>query len=286
MSHVAWPARRLAGGLALVALAWTLSWQHVGPPVARASYFFFLWLGYVLVVDSLVERRTGTSPYRRGRAGWLILFLLSAPAWWLFEFLNGFLHNWEYLGAESFGPVGYAVLATLCFSTVLPAVFTTAELLLSLAVFRGLARRRALAATPRALSACVGCGLLLLGGVVAAPRWFFPGTWLAVFLILDPLNHLAGRPSVIARLARGDYRLAAVLALGALVCGLFWELWNFHASPKWVYHVPFVGFAKIFEMPLLGYLGYLPFGLELYALYHYLMGLLRPGAWPLQLDQA
>jgi hypothetical protein len=30
----------------------------------------------------------------------------------------------------------------------------------------------------------------------------------------------------------------------------------------------------IFEMPALGYGGYLPFGLELFALYHFVIGLL------------
>jgi hypothetical protein len=41
-------------------------------------------------------------------------------------------------------------------------------------------------------------------------------------------------------------------------------MWNFHSYPKWIYHVPGVGFAKVFEMPILGYLGYLPFAMELY----------------------
>ncbi len=31
---------------------------------------------------------------------------------------------------------------------------------------------------------------------------------------------------------------------------------------KWIYEVPFVSRFKIFEMPVLGYAGYLPFGLE------------------------
>ena len=65
------------------------------------------------------------------------------------------------------------------------------------------------------------------------------------------------------------------LALAALVCGFFWEMWNFYAMPKWYYTVPFFGFAKIFEMPLLGYAGYLPFAWELYALYHFVWGVLR-----------
>ena len=36
--------------------------------------------------------------------------------------------------------------------------------------------------------------------------------------------------------------------------------------PKWIYHVPWASEPKLFEMPLLGYLGYLPFALELYLL--------------------
>jgi hypothetical protein len=42
-----------------------------------------------------------------------------------------------------------------------------------------------------------------------------------------------------------------------------WNLWSF---PKWIYHVPYVGFWKVFEMPVLGYLGYLPFAMELYLM--------------------
>jgi hypothetical protein len=38
--------------------------------------------------------------------------------------------------------------------------------------------------------------------------------------------------------------------------------------------VPFLNFWHVFEMPLLGYLGYIPFALELFALYHLAIGLL------------
>ena len=48
----------------------------------------------------------------------------------------------------------------------------------------------------------------------------------------------------------------------ALVCGFFWELWNWQSVAKWVYTVPGVQRWHVFEMPLLGYAGYLPFGLE------------------------
>lgn len=58
------------------------------------------------------------------------------------------------------------------------------------------------------------------------------------------------------------------LALGGLVCGFFWELWNWRSVPYWVYDTPGWDFWHVFEMPLFGYLGYLPFGLELYPLAH------------------
>ncbi len=74
--------------------------------------------------------------------------------------------------------------------------------------------------------------------------------------------------------AQGNWTPHAALAFGALICGFFWEFWNYWAFPRWVYTVPFVDFGHIFEMPLLGYGGYLPFGLELFALYHLVSGLL------------
>ena len=51
-------------------------------------------------------------------------------------------------------------------------------------------------------------------------------------------------------------------ALAALICGFFWEMWNFYSLARWTYSVPLVHRFQIFEMPLLGYAGYLPFGLE------------------------
>ena len=52
----------------------------------------------------------------------------------------------------------------------------------------------------------------------------------------------------------------------------FWEMWNYYSYPKWIYHVAWGNWLHIFEMPLLGYGGYLPFAQELYALYHWVCG--------------
>jgi hypothetical protein len=47
--------------------------------------------------------------------------------------------------------------------------------------------------------------------------------------------------------------------------GLAWEAFNWRCARGWFYTVPHVGSPKLFEMPLPGYLGYLPFLLEVGA---------------------
>ena len=92
--------------------------------------------------------------------------------------------------------------------------------------------------------------------------------------MLEPLNYRRGRPSWLADLASGDAsRLFGLLASG-VVCGVLWELWNYWAATRWTYAVPYLGGIKVFEMPVLGYLGFPPFALEAYAMYHWLRALL------------
>jgi len=56
------------------------------------------------------------------------------------------------------------------------------------------------------------------------------------------------------------------LSVGALICRFFWEMWNYYSWPKWIYHTSGAQFLHVFEMPLLGYGGYVPFALDLFVL--------------------
>jgi len=271
MNHPRWPLHGWAG-LLLIAVCWPLNWGLDGP---RTHILFFpLWLGYILVVDALSARRRGDSLLLRSPQRFAGLFLLSAPAWWFFELINWRTQNWHYQGRELFSDLEYALLASISFSTVIPAVFVTAEWLSGFAFIRRLsAGRPAPESTSRRLLMLL-TGLVLLTLTLALPRVFFPFVWVAPYLITAAINGLLGHRTLERDAARGDWAPYAALALGALVCGFFWELWNYWAFPRWVYTVPFVDFAHVFEMPLLGYGGYLPFGLELFALYHLVSGLL------------
>src|SRR5262245_8836572 len=80
-------------GLALTGISWPLNWTMPGN---RTAYLFFpLWLGYILVADALVLYRTGSSLWSRSRKDFMLLFVASAPVWWLFEVINDRTANWE-----------------------------------------------------------------------------------------------------------------------------------------------------------------------------------------------
>ena len=113
-------------------------------------------------------------------------------------------------------------------------------------------------------------GLVMLVFTLLWPRWFYPFLWISLVLLLEPMNRWLGRQSFLEWLQRGDWRPIISLSLGALICGFFWELWNYWSFPKWIYHTPGAQFLHLFEMPLLGYGGYIPFALELYALKNFL----------------
>ncbi|MEE9173162.1 MAG: hypothetical protein V3U41_09720 [candidate division NC10 bacterium] len=253
-------------GWLLVGVSWPLNWLL--PGLRTHVLFFPLWLGYTLIVDALVLRRTGSSLLTRSPRDFGLLFVISAPAWWLFEVINWRTGNWQYLGGELFSNLEYFVLASVSFSTVIPAVLSTAQLMGSFGWIERFARGPRISATPRVCWGLSLSGCAMLGLVLAWPRYFYPLVWASLFCLLEPINVWLGKRSILTRLQYGDWRTVIALCMGTLTCGFFWEMWNYFSYPKWIYHVPFANFWHLFEMPLLGYLGYLPFGLELYVLVH------------------
>jgi hypothetical protein len=253
-------------GLGVGAVAWLLAWTRFAWFAPWQTYTFTpLWLAYVVVVNALTTWRTGHCALVDRPRHVLLLFPVSALFWWYFEYLNRFVQNWSYLRIESFSPWQYVWYATLPFSTVLPAVLGTYELLQSfprlsagLDHYLPIRVRR-----PRRLGGGVlGIGSIGLVGMTVWPDYCYPVVWIGPLLILTAWQTLLGMPTIFAPVQRGDWRSIWLWTLAALVCGGFWEMWNAYSLAKWVYAIPFVNRFHLFEMPLLGYGGYLPFGLE------------------------
>src|SRR5947209_4161267 len=89
-------------------------------------YFPFVWVGYILFLDGAVLAQRGRSLLGESRRMFILLFPVSCAFWWLFELFNQAVHNWVYLGAGAWTGLWYVVIASMDFSTVLPAVWITA----------------------------------------------------------------------------------------------------------------------------------------------------------------
>jgi hypothetical protein len=251
-----------------------------GQPLVGRWFTPIVWTGYVLFVDALAARVSGWSYLTTHRADGVLVALTSIACWWLFEWYNAprFWRGgadavglwWQYHGMEPnlwLRRIGY----DWAFATIFPALFLTAAVLRG-SLVRGVALRRwRFAPRPPRWLSVLGAVMVVLPLVIVS-AWLVPLVWIGWALLLEPLNARAGRPSWLADLARGDAsRLAALLLAGA-ICGVLWEFWNYWATTRWTYTVPYLGHLKVFEMPVLGYLGFPPFALGCYAMYHWLRG--------------
>lgn len=251
-------------GLCLMALFWVLAWSRFSwfTPFQRHT-FTPLWFSYIIIINALCRLYSGRAPLTERPFFFLVLFPLSALFWWLFEYLNQFVDNWYYTGVD-YGPLAYSIHASISFSTVLPAVYSTRELLLRMHWFNtrfhglpsltGYAKRT----IPWVLLvfSCMGLAMVNI-----RPEEGYPLLWIAPLLLFTSLLHIIGRRTLFSSLLEGDWRPVVSAALAALICGVFWEMWNYYSLAKWHYAIPYVQRFEIFEMPLLGYMGYLPFGL-------------------------
>jgi len=267
-------------GLALGAAAWVLAWTRFPWFEALQPHTFVpLWAAYILTVNGLTFRRKGRCLMVSEPWGYLALFPASAAFWWFFEYLNRYVWNWYYHGVGGMGAGEYAFFATCSFATVLPAVTATAELLGTFEAFSdgrlcGLARfdvRRKGSVAGLVMVAAAG-----LAGIVFWPQATYPLLWISPLAVFLAVQVAWGEATVLDGLRAGDWRLVVRFSLASLICGFFWEMWNIHSFAKWIYSVPYVHAFQVFEMPVLGFAGYLPFGIECAAVAAWVWG--RKGA--------
>ena len=249
---------RLATGLAVIAATVVASRLSETIDLFR---FPLAWWGIVLALDGGVRVRHGSSPF--GSAREVVACALASVAFWdAFELLNLRLHDWWYVGVPRNALAG-AAFSAISYATVLPAV----RLALALVAPAPGAERIIAGAAPGKAGRLVAAGMAMLAAAVAAPRFAFPFAWIFLWPLCESL--VAGRrgdgPAVASplqafRAGRRDLVLRT-LALG-LPFGLAWESLNWGCARGWIYTVPHFERPKLFEMPVAGYLGYLPFLLE------------------------
>ncbi len=225
------------------------------------------WSAYLLIADASTFAVTGRSRLRSAPLTLARMALLSIPLWLIFEAYNLRLDNWTYVGVPKNSAAalfGYA----WSFATITPALFETADLVQALLppipiypwkISRG------------AENVLIVSGIACLVVPLCVPRtaasYLFGLVWIGFVLLLDPINRRLALPSFLGDLSEGFGRRLYGFLLGGWICGLLWEFWNNWAGAKWHYTFPMFQRQKIFEMPAPGYLGFLPFALEAFAMY-------------------
>ncbi len=225
------------------------------------------WTAYLLIVDSMVLAISGRSRLHNSPARFFLTLLLSVPLWLVFEAYNLRLANWTYVGLpanRAAALLGYG----WSFATITPAILETADLIEAFGWFRPTRPVRLSLSAERIIC---GVGAVCLIVPIVIPRhvaaYLFALVWIGFALLLDPINHWLRLPSLLDDLAQGHRCRLYSLILSGWTCGWLWEFWNYWAAAKWHYIFPIFQRAKIFEMPVPGYLGFLPFALECFVMW-------------------
>lgn len=236
------------------------------------------WTGYIFLLDALLVRFRGKGYIFHRTAEFLYMAVVSVAVWFLFEAYNLYLQNWKYINLPESLWVRMAGYVW-AFATIFPGVLLTSEVLDHFGLFQSI-RFSPINITRKKLWGLMIFGFLSVTVPVLVPReiarYLFAFVWVGFVFLLDPVNYLLKRPSFLAQLEEGKVQKLLSLFMAGLICGLLWEFWNYWAGAKWVYTVPFLQEPKLFEMPLFGYLGFLPFAAECYVFWQLFLHIWNP----------
>jgi len=246
-------------------------------PSVRLFFTPIAWTGYLLLVSALIRSLRSASrgaeadaqtglPHSKWVAFW------SVPLWLIFEAYNLRLRNWAYVGLTP-NPLARGIGYVWAFATIWPAIFLTADLLRALGFFASKTTPRP-ASKPSTVAAIFLTGVVFLSFPVLVPArvgsYLFGLVWIGFVLLLDPLNYWWKGRSLLREWEAGELSTLWSLLASGWVCGLLWEFWNYWAGAKWVYVFPIMQGWKMFEMPILGFGGFLPFAVECLVMYEFL----------------
>jgi hypothetical protein len=244
------------------------------------------WTGLILFLDGLRKRRRGESLLSDHPRELFLLAAISIGSWSIFEGYNLLLRNWTYVGMPDNLWIRYFGYAW-AFATISPGMFLIYETVSDL--FPGGPDTRVgptgqvpgedTTTYPRMPDALFW-PFVVFGFLCLVIPLIFPSTgmtplvWMGFAFFLDPINGRRGDRSILTEFFTGERRSMPLFFLSGLLAGFVWEFWNYWALAKWHYDVPYFGHVRLFEMPVLGFLGFMPFIIESHAIYRFVRRLI------------
>jgi hypothetical protein len=235
-----------------------------------------LYWGFTLVLDGWVYVRTGGRSIVSTSLPKLVgIGVASISGWLIFEYLNFFVaENWVYPKGTLIPVSEFTLYAVLGSSGLLPLVFQWYSLFNTYEGFRNKYTSGWKIVIPKWLGNILLFGCLgALFGITYFPDALFGILWVAPMFILAIALDRFGIWTPFTPLKKGNWAPMMLMALAYLLQGFLCECWNYlsathangamvmtHNPDYWTYSVPYVNVLHVFEMPLLGFSGYLPFG--------------------------
>lgn len=244
---------------------WLLNWADLP-----------LFWGFTLVLDGFVYKRTnGQSIIGKNSREIIGIGMASVSGWLIFEYLNFFVDdNWIYPFGNLIPDNEFTLYAVLGSSGLMPMSFEWFSLL---STYKGFSQRYDNGPKIN-LPHFIKYLFLIICLVGLFFTGFFPNNlffllWMAPLIILVVVLERLKMWTPFTPIKNGNWSPMLIFALTYLIQGFLLEFWNYfsaiheggkviltHTPAYWSYSIPYVNVYHVFEMPVLGLLGYLPFG--------------------------
>ncbi len=276
-SSAKYPWWFFAGGVLMV-ISWWLMWARPESLANIVPYAFSpLWWGFIVMLDGIVYKRNDGASFMSTKPGSMVICaIVSLVGWTFFEYFDYFVkESWFYPNMEVLSHELTVLVFLIAYTTVWPAVFEWYNLLNT---FPKLVARYQNGPKLKINGKFVVLlGYVLMIGMVIWPLPLFWAVWVGPTLVFIGVLLMCNIKSPLDGLALGNWAPALLIMLACFLNGFIWEAWNYGSTHPidpvmnpnyWVYNIPYVNVIHIFsEMPLLGYFGYMPFGILVWQFY-------------------
>lgn len=261
-------------GIAITVTFGILIFGNFTEPKFLVYYGFIptFW-GYSMILDGIVYKRTNGNSFFSNSIRLLIPMATSSTLCWaIFAYMNFFVDaNWYYPIGNYISQPAFYLYAFAGGMTLTPLVIINYQLLKT---FPKLTQRFSYGPKiilPKNIRIAVLIGTLaLMYAVTHFPFLLFPMLWLGPAIILGLVLDFIGLWTPFKPIAeKGNWSPLALVALAGLFQGFLWEGTNYFSASHhpfaadvpgyWIYSLPYVNVLHIFEMPLLGFFGYMPY---------------------------
>jgi len=244
---------------------WFLNWAYVP-----------LYWGFTFMLDGIAYKRTGGKSIFNNNPQELIgIGVASVSGWLIFEFLNMFVQEyWYYPNGDNVPVAEFYTYAIFASSALMPLSFEWYSYFNTFPSFVRMYQNGPRIKFNRAMQYIILAGsCIVLFLMPFYPTWLCAAIWLAPLLILTVILDIIGVWTPFTPIRHGNWTPVLFLALTYLLEGFLLEGQNYLSARHhgleavtaypgyWMYNVPFVNGYHVFEMPVMGFYGYLPFGI-------------------------